>query len=318
MNSHYDLIGDIHGHAEKLVRLLERMGYQKDGEGYSHPERKAIFLGDYIDRGPEIRRTLRIVRTMVEQGTARAILGNHEYNAVCYATPDGKGDWLRKHGEKEMKQHKETLDQFAANSEDWKNHLEWFKTLPFFLELDGLRAVHAGWDATAIKILQSHGRMTDEFLFKSVEKTTPAPEHAAVEFVLKAPEVRLPEGYNLKDREGHERQEIRFRWWETVKGRTYREISFPPNSLNDYPHPNELLDNPVPDERVKGLNPYGPEEPPLFFGHYWLDSKESPIPQASNIACLDFSAGKDGPVVAYRWDGEQKLNRTKFVTSRDS
>jgi hypothetical protein len=57
----YDIIGDIHGHADPLQALLERLGYREVEGTYAHPDRKVIFLGDYIDRGPEIRKVLQIV-----------------------------------------------------------------------------------------------------------------------------------------------------------------------------------------------------------------------------------------------------------------
>lgn len=47
-----------------------------------------IFLGDFIDRGPKIRETLQIVRAMVDAGTALAVMGNHEYNAICFHSPE--------------------------------------------------------------------------------------------------------------------------------------------------------------------------------------------------------------------------------------
>jgi hypothetical protein len=53
----YDLIGDIHGYAERLELLLQKMGYSKRNGVYHHPERKVLFIGDYIDRGPQIRET---------------------------------------------------------------------------------------------------------------------------------------------------------------------------------------------------------------------------------------------------------------------
>ena len=60
-----DLIGDVHGYADELEELLTKLGYSKKDNYYSHPERKALFVGDYIDRGPKIRETLEIVKKMV-------------------------------------------------------------------------------------------------------------------------------------------------------------------------------------------------------------------------------------------------------------
>ncbi len=83
----YDLIGDIHGHADALQHLLNRLGYSRQKSVYGHPERQAIFLGDFIDRGPQIRETLEIVRPMVDSGAALAVMGNHEINALAFHTP---------------------------------------------------------------------------------------------------------------------------------------------------------------------------------------------------------------------------------------
>lgn len=56
--SGFDVIGDVHGHAAELTILFKRMGYQETNGVLRHPEgRRVVFLGDFIDRGPEIRRT---------------------------------------------------------------------------------------------------------------------------------------------------------------------------------------------------------------------------------------------------------------------
>ena len=116
----YDLIGDIHGHYDKLTAQLKVLGYRSEGGAWRHPEgRRVVFLGDYTDRGPRIRRVLRLVRGMCEAGTAMAIMGNHEYNAVCYATPDGKGDYLRPRVPKNRIQHAATLAEFFDLLDEW-------------------------------------------------------------------------------------------------------------------------------------------------------------------------------------------------------
>jgi predicted MPP superfamily phosphohydrolase len=146
----YDLIGDVHGHAGELVHLLELLGYEQTRGIYRHPDRKVIFLGDFIDRGPKIRQVLETVRPMVAEGTALAVMGNHELNALAYHTedPDEPGEFLRRHTAKNVKQHQKTLEQLSPD--DLKTYLDWFRTLPLWLELEGLRAVHACWDDQAI------------------------------------------------------------------------------------------------------------------------------------------------------------------------
>lgn len=83
--------------SEELRALLDALGYRDS----RHPSgRMAIFLGVYIDRGPKIRDVLDIVRGMVEGGSALAILGIHEINAMRFHTKGGDGEFLRPHTEK--------------------------------------------------------------------------------------------------------------------------------------------------------------------------------------------------------------------------
>ena len=84
----YDVIGDLHGHAKELRTLLARLGDEERNGVYVAQGRKAIFVGDFVDRGPAIREVVQIARAMVSRDAALAILGNHEFNALCYHTAD--------------------------------------------------------------------------------------------------------------------------------------------------------------------------------------------------------------------------------------
>ncbi|MBK8521485.1 MAG: metallophosphoesterase [Chitinophagaceae bacterium] len=53
-----DIIGDIHGHADALEMLLQKLGYVRELELHSSAKPKSLFVGDFIDRGPKIRETL--------------------------------------------------------------------------------------------------------------------------------------------------------------------------------------------------------------------------------------------------------------------
>ena len=115
----YDSIGDIHGHASELRRLLKHLGY-KDSEGaYKHDSRKVIFLGDFIDRGESLfehKELLGIVMKMVRTGNALSVMGNHEFNALAYHT-EISGKPLRPHNEKNTDQHKAFLQEFGNDPE---------------------------------------------------------------------------------------------------------------------------------------------------------------------------------------------------------
>ena len=75
----FDIIGDVHGCFDELTALLTRLGYAVDGFAVRPPEgRKAVFLGDLVDRGPKSPDVLRLVMGMVADGTALCVPGNHD------------------------------------------------------------------------------------------------------------------------------------------------------------------------------------------------------------------------------------------------
>lgn len=299
----YDLIGDIHGQHGKLLALLNKLGYKPGGGTFRHPEgRKVIFLGDYIDRGPAIRETLHTVRGMVEAGDALAIMGNHEYNAVAAETPDGQGDFLRPE-KKNRGGQAETKRQFAGRDAEWEEWKRWMKRLPMFLDLGGLRAVHACWDARRIARLL--GKSIEDDAFFRASATHQTPEFRAVENVLKGPELAMPPGLLFHDKEGIARRSVRVRWWDIPAAAQVSRLAMP--------EPFDVPGDAAPHD-LRRIPEYGREEPPVFFGHYWLPPERKRAPLAPNIACLDYSgAFGDNPLTAYRWDGEQVLVEGKFA-----
>jgi hypothetical protein len=300
----FDIIGDLHGHTHKLEALLQKLGYSCAEDIYSHPTRKVLFLGDYIDRGPQIRETLQIVRGMVESGSAVALLGNHEYNALCFHFQETEGRHLRKHLIKNIIQHYETLRQFQNRQKEYEDYLEWFKTMPLYFETAEFRAVHATWDERHIQFLRQHlsdGKLTNELIRKSVKQDTML--NAAIDDTLKGRSVPMPDNLTFTDKEGTIRRDIRIKWWENPLQTTYRALSIEPL---DY-LPERLIDKSL----LKSTCFYHAEEKPVFFGHYWLRGK--PRLYRSNICCLDYSVAKQGNLVAYRFDGEQNLSPEKLV-----
>src|SRR5438552_14511785 len=76
----FDIIGDVHGCCDELESLLHQLGYARDdGGSWGHPAgRKAIFVGDLVDRGPRIVDTLKTVMAMSRAGSALCVPGNHD------------------------------------------------------------------------------------------------------------------------------------------------------------------------------------------------------------------------------------------------
>jgi hypothetical protein len=302
----YDLIGDIHGHADELVKLLEVLGYENARGSYRHPDRRVIFLGDFIDRGPQIRRVLETARAMVEAGHALAVMGNHELNALAYHTEDrgAPGEHLRRRTPKNEKQHRATVDQLTQH--EIRSYLEWFRSLPMWLDLDGLRAVHACWDERAMVQIadarKNHGGVTTEFLHSACQKGKPL--FTPVEVILKGKEGKLPSGTSFQDKDGHVRTEIRTRWYLPPHGHTYRTYALQSDEIS--------CDLELDDAVIADAAPYPARTKPVFVGHYWL-SAQRPQLLAENVACLDYSVAKGGFLCAYRWNGEQKLSNDNFV-----
>ena len=301
----FDVIGDVHGQYDKLVSLFEHLGYSAADGVWRHPSRTAIFVGDLIDRGPKQMETVQLIRTMTAAGTAQSILGNHEFNAIAWVTPDPEhpGKFLRDHhkpGNRE--QHQAFLDVVEGTPRQ-KEITDWFKTLPLWLDLPGLRIVHACWHQESMNLLRPllgpNQTLSDEAVVLGSRKGHPVYE--AIEVVCKGPEVALPPGISFEDKGGKVRHEVRVRWWQEDLS-TYRKAAIgPPGDMAMIP------DAPMPEEWK--AHPYS--GPPVLFGHYWFTGKPEVI--SPRFACLDYSVAKDGPLVAYRWDGEEALSSEKLV-----
>ncbi|HJD98310.1 metallophosphoesterase [Mailhella massiliensis] len=320
----YDVIGDIHGCADKLEALLSRLGYEKSGGAWRHPDRMVIFLGDYIDRGPQILKTLTIVRNMREAGSAECLMGNHEFNAVCWniPDPDSPGEYLRGHEDKHKVQHIDTLEQLGDEYLPW---VQWMRSLPLWLELgdlggDGnrLHMVHACWAQDAMCALLNNEcggesmltgrndapRLTEAGYLRAGSNKNNC-EYQAVEMLLKGPEIVLPQGITLVDKEGRKRDRMRVKWWQGT-GATCRDMAL--MGCDDIPSiPEEARPAPGSWEAL-------PVEYPTFFGHYWRSPGEDIRLYSPMVACLDFSAVSGGPLVAYRWNrGDTSLRDDRFV-----
>lgn len=316
----YDVIGDIHGQAGKLDRLLQRLGYGRRGTGWAAPEgRRAVFVGDLIDRGPEQVRTVETVRAMVDAGVAHVVSGNHELNAIGFVSPelDGHGRptgrTLRTRTPDHIHQHAEFLQQVGEGSAKHAELVGWFRTLPLALDLGGIRVVHAWWHApyldavaqawdgaiaTPATVHQARA-MDDGFLRAAFARDTPL--WSAVEGLTKGQEIALPEGSHFHDNHGLVRHHVRTRWWDAGHG-TYRQVALVPHHQRDR----------LPDVPVQGPAALPPlEGAPVFVGHHWMHG--TPRRQTPKVACVDWSAGLGGSLVAYRWDGEPELDDAKFV-----
>ena len=267
---------------------------------HSEPDRQIVFLGDFIDRGPENTAVIRIVRELVDAGRAQAIMGNHELNAIHFHTIDPEtGLPLRSHDHDHIRQHRSFLSEYPPGRIQTKDVIGWMKGLPLFMEDAEFRAVHAAWIQPAVDDLMrytSAGVLSHDQLVRAGRKGDAFNDLA--ESVTRGPEVRLPEPYSFVDKGGKVRRHVRVKWWATDH-RSWRQIAM------SVPSASQLPDEPPPDDLLTFL--YPAEDKPVFFGHYWLTG--DPVLQGMNALCLDYSAGTDGPLVTYSHvSGSRKLD----------
>lgn len=332
----FDIIGDIHGHLELLEALLAKMGYRKDAGIWRHPAgRRVVFCGDLIDRGPLQTGTLETVRRMTEAGSALCVMGNHEYNAIQYSldrrTLKPKdphisflAEMARRNPECRELKGKERdvafLTQMARGNPEYHAWIRWCLELPLWLDLGSLCVIHACWDPKTMAFLKSVGlrdgnRLTFDLC---LEATAPGKRQAeltrgqkitdAIEVILKGPELKLPKQngkqVTFKDKEGVDRDGVRSRWW-LPNTMSLREAAFTPDPSW------------VPDVLLEESSLVHEPDRPTFVGHYWLREEDGIAPLTPKLACLDYSAGRGGPLVAYRWnEGETTLAADQFVSVR--
>lgn len=136
------VIGDIHGHLDALKRLKREFSYNPI-------EHQLIYLGDYIDRGPNSCEVVSEVMRECLEEDAIALLGNHERVMLNALTTEPNKNtindrllWLRNGGQ-------ETLDSYEKNGKVvMKSHMEYFEGLPLYIENDEYFFVHAGVNPT--------------------------------------------------------------------------------------------------------------------------------------------------------------------------
>ena len=327
----YQIIGDIHGKFDRLDGLLRKLGWTGGGTTWSPPaDTKIIFVGDYIDRGDQQLAVLETVRSLVDAGDAIALMGNHEFNAVCWSMTGPDGNWLREHSESKLEQHCAFLDQLTSSQRsEW---ISWFTELPLWHIVgdDELRVAHGCWHRDSIDDLErslggsKFGSGPDRYdlWVEAANKHTDL--GAAIEVILKGPELDLksygmPGFYDGKSHSddgagpsGTLRHEARIRWWFPNATTLDQIAEVRPSMFNqDGQRYGEMPAIPLSEH---DLTFSYSDAVPMVYGHHWREWEPSPdLDFTATTACVDFSAGKGGPLVAYRWNGERTIDRSHYI-----
>lgn len=139
MSNLFAVVGDVHGMLNELQELIKRIEQR-------HPEAEIIFVGDLVDRGPDSRGVVALVKSMVESGKARCVSGNHErmmVDGIADLGADRHTDnlrmWLGNGGQ-------QAIASYAGRESDLNEHIPWMMALPVKIEFDHHVIVHAGLD----------------------------------------------------------------------------------------------------------------------------------------------------------------------------
>lgn len=162
----FDVIGDLHGCHAELVELLRELGYQVDADGTSAvpPEgRRAVFVGDYGDRGPDTPRVLKLVMSMAAADAAICLPGNHDVKLVHKL--DGR-DVQIAHGLGEtLAQLEGEPDAFRADAREFLHELVSHVVLDdgnLVVAHAGLKETYHGRSSTRVRDFALFGETTGE------------------------------------------------------------------------------------------------------------------------------------------------------------
>ncbi|WP_289055386.1 metallophosphoesterase [Carboxylicivirga marina] len=299
----YDIIGDVHGHLTELQKLLIKLEYSMVNGVWSHAYRTAVFVGDFINRGSNSKGVIHLIKDMVNAGTALAILGNHELNAILYFT-QFNDEPIRLPGNNNLRLLERFANEYNGHKEVLKRDIKWLRTLPLHLTINGIRVVHAYWNDENLSKLDSlyeGGKLKKRSLKAAME---PSSEwHKPLFETLKGIELAMPKDLVIKDSQNVKRENFRIKWWRKPKGKTFKKMS--------YGNKFELPDYTIPLEIISDYTIYPKTDPIVFIGHYCMG--HGPMIPSKNICCVDACVTGTGRLAAYRYNGEGELNEENFV-----
>ena len=294
-----DFVGDIHANSKKLIALIEKLGYCKTLDSWKHPEnRQLVILGDFINAGLDNKQTLSILHSLWKNNTALIIIGNHEYFLAWYYFKFGKNIFISPKPAL-LKDYESILSEFYKSTDELCEYVEWLMKLPFYIENDKFRAVHAYWSNENIEQLKPFENLFQLFKFFETSKSKEKKLKNAVNETIEG--LKLPLYVSCKM---DKPIKYRIKWWQNIYSK--------PLPLSIMTHkPVKCPGVIVTPELLPGFKYYAETEKPIFFGHYWFQTL--PYLLRNNASCLDFGASKGGYLAAYRWNGEKELNAENLV-----
>lgn len=291
---HIDFIGDVHSGYNILLRLLEKLGWQKRNHQFFHPEnRQLCFLGDIINIGNQNLKTIQLIRSLCDEGKAVCVCGNHEFELYRY--------WLRhpdffrkKTLSPEMEIYLPFLKE-AGSETRFTEIMLWAGRLPVVLIQPLFVAVHAYWEEPYEALLKPE--ITNDLSAGFAALVMLEKEHplqAPFFNMIYGKRITLPHPLNP-----FATRRFRYAWWKTFPGNTYRDVVL---SRNKEDAPKVPVDAEYHTQKTQR---------PVFFGHYWI--KKKPFLTHPRYCCLDFGGAKGGNLTAYRFDENTELSDKNLI-----
>eukprot|EP00924_Labyrinthula_sp_SR-Ha-C_P008869 augustus_masked-scaffold_2-processed-gene-5.47-mRNA-1 protein AED:0.26 eAED:0.30 QI:0/-1/0/1/-1/1/1/0/351 len=296
-NINFDVIGDIHGEFGALVSLLNKLEYNVE-TGRHEENRKIVFLGDLVDRGPDSPSVLNLVSKFVKNGSAFCILGNHELNILLNKRKHGNA-WF--FGEREEAPLENQTLFPSGDSAEKSDALAFLSSLPIVLRTRETVFVHACLCPESIqKVSSQEGNFPDaaamcEFYADSITAAVDYPSSSEMEQDLRRqnnnPVKVLTSGKEQVAKKeffagGKWRKLERNKWWETPLPQSVTPVSLVVIGHYWRYNYNEREEGVQQDEVVTGDDP---------FADFGIDETvRIPVEDSNNIVqalCIDFSVG---------------------------
>lgn len=288
-----DFIGDVHGHLNLLEKLFIKLDYTRRKDSFTHPIQKTIFVGDIINRGPDVKGTLKLIHNMCMSGQARCILGNHEINLLAYQLHKTKNFLKEAQVSRIENQLNTTLLCFKNEPKELQFYVDWIKTFPIYIEENGFRVIHACWIKKAVKFIKKNYTnllVTDDLIVQLMDINSN--EYGLLHALFQGVDIPY-----FKGDDKSKSTPIRIKWWKNMEGSTYRDIATKERQ--------QISLDKIPEHIITDAYKYSKSKPLLFIGHFCLD--ELPQLDSRNVCCLDFCVSKKGVLSAYRLLAESKL-----------
>ncbi|MAI30446.1 MAG: hypothetical protein CBE00_00685 [Planctomycetaceae bacterium TMED240] len=285
----YDIVGDVHGHYDKLISLLKKLGYEKQEGVWQKSNHLAVFVGDLIDKGPDAAAVLTTVKSMVDAGSAMLVVGNHELNWIHDAADHTEDVMAFLDATEKHRSRVQLTEAFKYQPNRLISLFEWLRDQPIYIDEPELRVVHACWDEEAIACLKKAGITCLDHKGLAAYRDTYSDPHLALDRVVAGCAHQFPS--SLAHNSGFRSKRFRIQWWPEDRAAI-----------------NPIESNVVP-VQIQGPKP---DSAPVFFGHYAMIGEPDTL--GVNVAGVDYSAAYGGKLIAYRHTTGQPLAREHFVT----